>query len=802
MKHLPRLLAVVFLSAGAVAYEILLVRIFAIEHFYHFAYMAIGVAMLGVGTSGTLLALAGNIRRTTAEAGFAWSALGAAAFLIASPALVHQVSLDATQLAWDTRQWPRLAIVYLLLAAPFAVGALATVLALTIERDRAGRIYGASFVGAGVGAALAVGILWVVVPVRALALPAVLASFGGVAASSSRARHFQAMAWLTVVGALVVLARPLWRLDVTPYKGLPQVEAYPNAVRVAEHTSPLGWIVAVDAPAFRHAPGLSLAYRGDFPKQTALFVDGQITGAVADWRGDDRSQTLVDWLPSAAPYALGERPWKVLVLGAGGGTEIQNALVHGATHVTAVELQPAVIRLAQQLARQPSSTDVGADVRWVAADIRNYIAQHEETFDLITIGPGGGFGTASAGVHSLNEDFLHTVDAYAGYLERLNERGVLAITRWLSTPLRESIRVILTGGEALRRTAPEAVSNGLVVARSWGTTTVMIKPSGFTEGEIEALKVWAVARRFDLDWHPGIGQPVAGFNALDEPTTFHAAAAAVSGRDQSATFADAYPFDIAPVDDARPYPHHFLRLKSLPVFLRTGRGNWLPFAEWGYIALAATLFQSTVLAGLLMLVPLVVQSKARPGQGVVSLVAYFLIIGLAYMAAEIAAIQQLSLLLGHPVYAVAAVLATLLICSGAGSAWSDWLAIPAGRRACIALAVMLALYGIGLMDIVHGFQSSPLIVRAVVGVTCLAPPAIMMGLPFPFGLRALAGERTVRVAWAWGVNGFASVVATPLAALIALEGGSPMLFLIAAASYAGAATLLPGKQPLLAVARP
>jgi MFS family permease len=209
-----------------------------------------------------------------------------------------------------------------------------------------------------------------------------------------------------------------------------------------------------------------------------------------------------------------------------------------------------------------------------------------------------------------------------------------------------------------------------------------------------------------------------------------------------------------------------------------------------------------VLAALLMLVPLAVQSKARPGQGAVNLVAYFLFIGLAYLAAEVAAIQQLSLLLGHPVYAVAAVLATLLICSGAGSAWSDWLALPAGRRACIALAAMLALYGIGLMSIVHGFQSSPLIVRAVVGVTCLAPPAIMMGLPFPFGLRALAGERTVRVAWAWGVNGFASVVATPLAALIALEGGSPMLFLIAAASYAGAAALLPGKQPLLTVARP
>ncbi len=796
MTHLSRVLTVAFLSAGTVAYEILLVRAFAIEHFYHFAYMAIGVAMLGFGTSGTLLALAGNIRKATADIAFLWSAVATALLLVASPALVLRVPLDATQLLWDTRQWPRLALVYLLLATPFAVSALATVLALTLERGRSGRVYGASFVGAGVGAALAVAILWILSPARALAVPALLASVGGVAASRYGSWRSQATAWLTAIGVLAVLGQPLWRLEVTPYKGLPQVEAYPGARRVAEQTSPLGWIVAVRAPAFRHAPGLSLAYRGNFPEQTALFVDGQITGAVTTW-GDDDARTLVDWLPSALPYALGERLRTVLILGAGGGTEIENALAHGATGITAVELHPGIIHLARELAGGPSSPATSTEVRWVASDVRSYISREEETFDLITIGAGGGFGTVTAGVHSLNEDFLHTVEAYVGYLERLNGDGVLAITRWISTPLRESIRVILTAGEALRRTIGEDAVNGLVVARSWGTITVIVKPSGFTEDDIEALKAWTASRRFDLDWHPGMVQPATRFNMLDEPTTFEAAAASVGG--QTARFAEEYPFDVAPVGDVRPYPHHFLRLRSLPDFLQTGRGNWLPFAEWGYIALVATLIQSVVLAGLLMLVPPLVRSQARPGEGMVGLVTYFVMIGLAYMAAEVAAIQQLSLLLGHPVYAVAAVLASLLICSGAGSAWSDQLAVPAGRRACIALAFMLALYAGVLMGIVHGFQSSSLLVRSVVGITCLAPPAVMMGLPFPFGIRALAGERKVRVAWAWGTNGFASVVATPLAALIALEGGSPTLFLIAAMAYAAAAALLPGRQPLRAV---
>ena len=281
MSRHSRTLAVVCFSAGTLAYEILLVRVFAIQHFHHFAYMAIGIAMLGFGVSGTMLALIPRRdRRTTTRWFFGASVLTPLA-LIASPALVHQVTLDPTQLVWNLHQWLHLSVIYLLLALPFVVGALAVLLALTLEPQRPGRIYGASFLGSGLGAVLAIAVLWLLTPQHALALPAVVASLGTLAAATGAERRSRALGWGGLVGVLGLIAMvyPPWRLSLTPYKALPQVEAYPDAVRVAERSSPLGWVVAVSAPAFRYAPGLSLKFRGMLPQQTGLFVDGQLVGA-------------------------------------------------------------------------------------------------------------------------------------------------------------------------------------------------------------------------------------------------------------------------------------------------------------------------------------------------------------------------------------------------------------------------------------------------------------------------------------------------------------------------------------------
>jgi len=344
--------------------------------------------------------------------------------------------------------------------------------------------------------------------------------------------------------------------------------------------------------------------------------------------------------------------------------------------------------------------------------------------------------------------------------------------------------------DALRDVAPDHVPLAFVVARSWGTVTVLAKPSGFIPAEIDALRKWAASRSFDLDWYPGIPKPTDGFNQLSDPVFFEAARATAAGRASAEGFAESYPFDVAPATDLRPYPHHFLRVASLGVFLRSDRGNWLPFAEWGTLALVATLVQSVVLAGVLLILPVAVRSRTTGEAGLAPVIVYFAAIGLAYLAAEIAAIQQLGLLLGHPVYAVAAVLAVFLLFSGGGSVWSDRLGQARRVRMLAAVVPALLCWVLFLPPLVHLVQPAPLVARGAAALVLLGPVAFLMGMPFPLGIRALARDDQRRLAWAWAANGFASVTAAPLAALVALEFGSTAVLITAATAYTVAGGLL------------
>ncbi len=737
-------LAVFFVSAALLAYEILLVRIFAIQYFHHFATMAISIAMLGFGAGGIVLLVRPPRSPREISRLLRTAALLTPILLLACPLLAERISLDPTQLPSDPREWPKLLATYLLLAVPFFSGALAILSALVGEGKRLGLLYGASFLGAGVGVAAAMG-----------------------------------AAYSPWIGSI----------EVTPYKGLPQVEAYPQARRTAQRASPVGWLVAVDAPAFRYAPGLSLTFRGEFPRQVALFVDGQLAGALSAWRRVNEARPLVAELPTSLPYALPGRE-RVLVLAAGGGMDVWAALAGGATDVTAVDLHPGLVRLATASLREAVERST-ARVRWIAGDARGFVARSRERFDLITLGAGGAFGTSAAGIHALDEDFLHTTEAYSAYLGRLSDGGVLAVTRWLTVPPRPDARAILTAAEALRRRGSQGAARGLVVARSWATVTVLAKPSGFSDTESAALRAWAESHQVDLDWYPGLGAPPGDrFNFLEGDVHFEAARAATVGGSSLATLLRAYPFDISPATDARPYPHHFMRARSVGVLFSAGRGSWLPFAEWGYVTLLATLAQAALLGALLFLPVGAIRARSRAKERLsMGLPLYFAAIGLAYLTAEIAAIQHLSLLLGHPVYAVAAVLAALLLFSGAGSVWSDRLGLERAGAGLVAVALILGLYAAALLPGVGLAQGAPFALRAFLAIAALAPVAFVMGWAFPVGLRFVAGDDVERRAWAWAVNGFASVVAAPLSGLTSLTVGSRTLFALAAAGYLVAAVI-------------
>ncbi len=795
----PPLLAVALLSAAALGGEVLLIRLFSIVQWHHFAYMMISVALLGYGAAGTFVTLARDAVLARYAQIFVVAAVLFGATAVASFLLAQRVGFDPLELLWDPQQPLRLLFVYVLLFVPFFCAA--TALCATFARFGADAplVYGADIVGGGAGVLAVVAELFAVSPMTALRFTGALGGIAAAAAALHCRLHPRVLVPLSVGGALVLaFAAPSDWMQLRPsqFKPLSQALALRGAHVVAERSSPLGLVTVVDSPEapLRHAPGLSLASPAEPPAQLGVFVDGEGPSALTRFDGDPKPLAYLDYLTSAAPYHLLDRP-RVLVLGAGAGTEVLQALAHDARTIDAVELDPQLIELVERDFGAFSGRPFSAPgVRVHVAEARGFVARNRERFDLIEVALLDAFGTSAAGLHGLAESYVYTVEALETYVERLAPGGVLAITRWVNLPPRDVLKLVATASAALERRGSGEPGRQLALIRSWSTATLLVKNGPFTTEEIAALREFCRARSFDADYFPGIAPGEANrYNVLDA-SYFRDGALALLGPDR-ARFVERYKFDLTPATDDRPYFFHFFRWRTLPELLATKAQGALPLLEWGYPVLIATLAQATLASVLLIALPLAFALRrtrlpARPSRTAVAL--YFGAIGFAFMFIEIAFIQKLALFLAHPLYAVAVVLAAFLVCAGFGSRWSARLA-GAGRagapRLGVPVAVIAALafaYVPLLPELVRYAMPLPDAARIAVAVALIAPLGFAMGMPFPLGLARLAASAEPLVPWAWGVNACASVVAAVLATVLAIHFGFVAVVALAVLLYAAA----------------
>jgi hypothetical protein len=410
------------------------------------------------------------------------------------------------------------------------------------------------------------------------------------------------------------------------------------------------------------------------------------------------------------------------------------------------------------------------------------------------------------GVGAVSENYLYTREAFEAFLSHLSPGGVLAVTRWVQIPPRNELKLFATAVAALERMGLNPTER-LVLIRSWAAATLLVKKEPFRPSELSALRRWTEEGLFDTSYFPGIAANQHNrFNVLERDYYFEAASAFFAGGQSREQFFGDYAFNVRPATDDRPYFFHFYRWRALPLMLRTFRQSWIPFSEWGYLILVATLAQATLLGILLIVSPLfmlhrristVASSGSRPrSSGTVRLrvLLYFVALGLGYLFVEMALIQRLVFFLADPMYAVTVVLAGLLFVSGLGSAFASGQlrkGIPAMRLASLA-AIVVAVTGIvyasALLTVLTTLLSWPLSARMALAFIVILPFAAM-GMPFPLVLRQLGQTHAELLPWAWAINGCASVVAGPLATLLALGGGLPMVLFVASACYAMAALL-------------
>lgn len=804
------------LSAAVIAFQLALMQILSLVQWYHFAYMVISVALLGFGAAGTALAI---FRKWLIER-FEW--LPPLLMLLAGLAMALVVGISQTEsLRFDSyllfakpaHAW-RLLGAYLLFFIPFFLSALAIGMIFVRFAGQIGTLYFANLFGSGVGSLAALGLIWIYFPGQLPAVIAILPLISGMLLISRARRGLLTAAALLATGIIAfrIISPP--QLALSEFKSLSKTLNLPQARVILEKTGPHGVIQVVASPAIRYAPGLSLNYRGPVPASKAIFINGNWGGAAPSRARTDTSDIL-DYTGAALPHAMRPRERVLALCGAAGG-EIGQALAAGARQITVAEPNSALLSiLRSELAGELDSLLDHPAVRVRNLEPRTFLMADTAAYDLVLLPMVGEFGGA-AGLFALQEQYLFTREAFREMRRRLTPEGVIAVSCWMDYPLRNPLKLLAALAEALEAEGIHDPENHIAAVRSWATITFAVKSTPLDAEEISRIRNFCEEMGFDPALLPGIAtEERERFNRLQNRQFFEYLDEILSP--QRENLYSEYDFNLQPPGDDRPYFSQFLRWKSLPHLIGLFGEQALPFFEIGYLLVALTLLQITIIALALIILPLFFRSqgaidragggfrpkngrlpRSRPGRSLIRrgnklrIFFYFSGIGLGYMFVEIVFIQRFILYFGSPVYAAAAVIASLLVCSGAGSYYSAGLASPRRALKWVPGGVMalLLLYALVLTPALRATIALPLVMKLLLALVFIAPPGFLMGMPFPLGLRQLREEHSGltaadedEVPWAWGINGCVSVVSAALATIVAVELGFTWVIGFAAAGY-------------------
>lgn len=775
------------ISGIGIAQQIVLVRIFSIGQWYHFAYLVVSIAMLGIALAGTAAALFGSDLTDSSEKCFRLLSTGLPLGLWFSYEFSQRIPFEGIEIVAEPHQWLYAGVLYLVLALPFFFVAGFVTISFMEFRKYTGTIYGVNLAGSGLGALLITIGMYFYEPVTLIYL------LIGCGLAAGGLLVFRRRAWLFFY--LIILMLLIGQLNlfgptglyISQYKPISYAQRGPGVSRVAGAVDPLARVEVLKSPRFRETHGQLSGYPyekyGSLPEQRGLFFDGSGPEPVHHFTGDTEPFHFLDYVPSAVGFKIADSD-SLLILGAGGGTGILEGIYRGYGKITAVEASSSVKDLLRGELFDFSGGIIDyPPVNWIHAVPRRFAAKSEQ-YSHVYLPPAGGYPGAGFGTQLLNENYKLTVRGVENYLDSLDKKGVLNIATWVREPPRSLIRLVATVVEAAENQGYEEPFGHLGVLRSWNLGVVVFTNRSLEGERLVKMKQFADDRGFDLDYFPG-QSPGASPRYVKTGKPTHSRLIFKLKDNREDVYSN-YEYNIRPTTDNRPYFYHFFRPWRLWELLKEFDFQRYPHTEWGFLLVLVTLVQSLVGGIILVVLPLYKRSIRKlsvrmPGMGI-----YFGFLGLAYMAVEVALIQRLMLILHYPVYSVAVILAGLLVFSGLGSYISEKLYSP--QRRIIFSILGIAGYLALLQPIIDWLAAAaagwPGYLAIFTVLLFLFPLGFCMGIPFPGGLSLIKDKkREARVAWAWAVNGATSVIGAILAGLIALLGGFYILFIFGGIMY-------------------
>jgi spermidine synthase len=759
-------------SFSALLLELALTRLFSVVLFYHFAFLAISIALLGLGAGGVFAYLLKSRLAafgTRTLAGRLCMANAVAVVVVLEIVLHTRVALEVS---WAN--FGRLTALYLAAAVPFFLTGLLFAVVFAREPKRIPRLYGADLCGGALACLAVVPLLnWVGGPNVILVAAAAMAAAGMIWAEFATRRI---AASLVVALVALIGANYSGRLvDIVYAKGMFRDPAWVEFAR---------WNALSRVEVDRQGQAKTIVIDAD----ASTYI---MNADLSHWQGTEWEHNLM-----AAPPALANvlRPHgDFAIIGPGGGVDVLRAVANGSTSVTGIEINPIIATtiMRERYADYSLHLYQRPDVDIHVTDGRSFLRSSAKHFDVVQMTLVDTWASTAAGAFALSENNLYTVEAFREYFEHLKPDGIVAITRWEFRHPREALRVVAVAMEALHRMGVANPARNFIVASQGELdadgipVVVLAKKTAFTPSE-EA----AVIKHFDhyseldplyLPSQPG-NNPFSELIASNDPYAF----------------ARGYAYNVSPVTDNAPF--FFFTLKASQILGEDEGIDWK--VNLGVLVLLLVLGISFGAVLIFLILPLTLKGgKAR--HSALPLL-YFVAVGLGYIMVEIAFIQRFVLFLGHPTYALTVVIFLLMLSSGAGSLFSrQWLPRPEMGWVPLLLVIVTLLADViflpGCLAALVGLDFR---YRLIASGILLVPLGFVMGMPFPTGLRAFAALPAPEypagtnaddnaVEWAWAMNAAASVLGSVLAMVIAIQFGLTVTLVCGTAAYLLALALLP-----------
>jgi hypothetical protein len=738
-------LGVALTTLSTLILELALTRIFSVVFYYHFAFLAISIALFGLGAGGVLSYVAARGTNNL------FSRLGSIA------ALTSVVVVGSLSFVLSRRDDSNLTIglIYFACALPFLLSGTIVALAISRTIEKVDRVYFSDLLGAAIGC---------------MALVPLLNSFGGPNTVLCAAVLFAVSSsiWFSLGGkpirraAAVTLALALAALITV------NVRQRFIDVKFAKGAELKG-------EAFVKWNSFSrIAVRQDrYTGKPEILIDADASTGIADFDFAHLSESDRNDLTLQGPaFAYRMRPGaKALIIGPGGGWDVSRAIVSGSRDITGVEINPIIANTVMRKLYADRSRRLyfRPGVRIFVEDGRSFVRRSDEKYDVLQATLVDTWASTAAGAFALSENNLYTTEAFYDYLSHLTDGGILSFTRWGFVPPRESLRLLTLARSALERLSEKDIARHVIVVREggqqelagWGARdTVIISRRPLSDEEVARARAM-IGSNLTAVYLPGANIP-------NEFTAY------LTSTDPQRFMRD-YPYDISAVSDDRPFFFYTVQPRDLWAFL-TGRHDAADYKVNRAVPMLFGVLGISLLATAIVLVlpPLVLGSQLPRQGAVLRFLLYFVAIGAGYILIQVALIQKFVLFLGHPTYALTVIIFSMLVFSGLGSLFSRRIAGVDANRLSWALglaALVVVLLALLAKPVTEFGITWPLWAKMAATVLFISPAGFLMGVPFPTGLTYLEKWHSESVRWAWSLNAAASVLGSALSMFLAIYLG-------------------------------